>query len=347
MLDVDGEVIIYLDASNSSDEDALEGNGIERYEWKVLFDARYDDEDFAIEGHSFEQSAASDGLFAYTFSNITVDEGTSTTQIRIELVVFDGADKYSEKHRMYFEVVEDGFGDEEPDVFLDRTFDGICPDPDSCRIDSDTITVSGQILSGAETEQDVFVEVALSQDIFDKSPFDKYNHGEDGEWKKSPGLGNLDPFNLTLSLNGMYSNKSLTVLIYIKTYEGDAGEERFIKYDTLEITLPACQGLEANLSAEEAGGEFVLDADGDCQWSGAWTFVDGEWKAPQTDNGDDATKGSLDGFLIPGLVALALVMIVILTLVFMRKGSGDDTKDFSVTDSGFGGVVDQTEQYVQ
>ena len=108
--------------------------------------------------------------------------------------------------------------------------------------------------------------------------------------------------------------------------------------------LPLCQ---ANLSAEEAGGEFVLDADGNCQWSGAWTFVDGEWKAPQTDNGDDATKGSLDGFLIPGLVALALVIIVILTLVFSRKGSSDDTKDFSVTDSGFGGVVDQTEQYVQ
>ena len=38
---------------------------------------------------------------------------------------------------------------------------------------------------------------------------------------------------------------------------------------------------------------------------------------------------------------------MILTLVFMRRGSEDDTQDFSVGASGFGGVVDQTEQYVQ
>ena len=31
----------------------------------------------------------------------------------------------------------------------------------------------------------------------------------------------------------------------------------------------------------------------------------------------------------------------------MRSDSGDETKDFSVGETGFGGVVDQTEQYVQ
>ncbi len=349
ILDASGEVTIYLDASNSSDEDALEGNGIERYEWKVLFDAPYDDEDFDIEGHSFTQTAASDGLFAYTFRNQTADtSGASTTQIRIELVVYDGADKFSEKHRMYFEVVPDGFGDQEPDVDIDDTFDGICPDPENCRIDSDTITISGEVNSGAEENQkDIFVEVSFMIDSFNASAFDKFQYEQDGLWKKSDGLGDLDTFALTLSLEGMYSNKSLSQLIYVKIYEGEAPNERFISYELLEISLPACQGLEADLEAEAAGGEFVLDADGNCQWSGAWTFKDGNWTAPQTENGGDETKGSLDGLLVPGLIGLALVIVVILTLVFMRSDSGDETKDFSVGETGFGGVVDQTEQYVQ
>ena len=130
-------------------------------------------------------------------------------------------------------------------------------------------------------------------------------------------------------------------------YEGEAPNERFITYQLIEISLPACQGLEASPEAETAGGEFVLDADGECQWSGAWTLVDGEWKAPQSNIGEDGAQGSLDGLLVPALAAIGLILIVILTLVFMRRGSEDDTKDFSVGASGFGGVVDQTEQYVQ
>ena len=66
---------------------------------------------------SFTQTAASDGLFAYTFSNATVkgdDPTAPSTQIRIELVVYDGADKYSETHKMYFEIVPADFGDEIP-----------------------------------------------------------------------------------------------------------------------------------------------------------------------------------------------------------------------------------------
>ena len=111
--------------------------------------------------------------------------------------------------------------------------------------------------------------------------------------------------------------------------------------------MPACQGVEANLDAEAAGGEWVLDQDGNCAWSGEWTFVNGEWKAPQSTTGDDSTESVIDGLLVPALIGIVLVVVVLFTLLFIRKGSEDDTKDFSVDASGFGGVMDQTEQYVQ
>lgn len=122
ILDEDGEVTIHFDASNSTDLDALEGSGIETYEWKVLFDAPYGDDSFSLDGHTFEESASSDGAWAYTFRNVTVDpSGTTENQIRIELIVYDKAGKFSEKYRMYFVVVPDGFGDEEPVVQLDAS----------------------------------------------------------------------------------------------------------------------------------------------------------------------------------------------------------------------------------
>ena len=118
---------------------------------------------------SFTQTAASDGLFAYTFSNATVkvdDPTAPSTQIRIELVVYDGADKYSENHKMYFEIVPADFGDEIP--LIDGPFlavDQDCPQS-PCRIQDDTITVIGTILAGNEGgEGDVTVEIAFSSEI--------------------------------------------------------------------------------------------------------------------------------------------------------------------------------------
>ena len=115
----------------------------------------------------------------------------------------------------------------------------------------------------------------------------------------------------------------------------------------IEISLPACQGIEANVEAEAAGGEFVLDEYGECQWSGAWTFENGEWKAPQSDSEDEASSSILDTMLVPALIGVILIVVVLFTLLFLRKDSEDDTKDFSVGATGFGGVIDQTEQYVQ
>ena len=146
----------------------------------------------------------------------------------------------------------------------------------------------------------------------------------------------------------MYTNKSQSQRIFIKIYEGD--DERWVTIKWIEIQLPACQGLEANADALAAGGEFVLDADGECQWSGAWTYENGEWEAPAQSGNTDGAESGIDTMTI-GLAAGALVIIILLTLVFLRKGGagGDDTiKDFAASSAGYGSAqLDATEQYVQ
>jgi len=336
-----GEVTVYFDAGNSSDEDALDGNGIERYEWKVLFDAPYGDDDFDIEGHEFIETAASDGLFAYTFRNLTTDTtGASNTEIRIELVVFDGADKFSEKHRMYFVVVPNDFGDDEPDV--DINFD-----LNNSRVTTPTITVSGTVLSGAESQNDVYVEIAFMEDSFSASAIEKFNMKNDETWAKTEGgLGDGDTFSLTLSLEELYTNKSLSQRVFIRIYEGQAPDERHVIVKWQEFQLAACQGLEAPAEADAAGGEFVF-IDGECEWSGAWTLVDGNWSEPQSDSGEDSSESALGGLGVPIMIGAILLLVIVGTMFFLGRNGEDDVKNFAMTDSGFGGVVDQTEQYVQ
>ncbi|MCP2505203.1 MAG: hypothetical protein NLN65_07910, partial [Candidatus Poseidoniaceae archaeon] len=270
------------------------------------------------------------------------------TQIRIELVVYDGADKYSEMHKMYFEVVPADFGDEIP--VIDGPFlavDQDCPQA-PCRIVDGTITVIGTLLAGNEGgEGDVTVEIAFSPETLNASGPEKFKATGTNTYQKAVNLEDSDTFSLTLSLDGKYSNRSLVQTIYIKVYEGDEFNQRNAVYKQIDISLPACQGVEANLDAEAAGGEWILDEDGNCAWSGEWTFENGEWKAPQSTTGEDSAESAIDGLLVPALIGIILIVVVLFTLLFIRKGSEDDTKDFSVDASGFGGVMDQTEQYVQ
>ena len=135
--------------------------------------------------------------------------------------------------------------------------------------------------------------------------------------------------------------------VFIRIYEGQAPDERHVIVKWQEFQLAACQGLEAPPEALADGGEFILDSDGDCQWSGAWTFADGEWSKPQADSSGDSAEGAFAGLALPLALGALVLMILVGTMFFLRKGSEDNSKDFSMTDSGFGGVIDQTEQYVQ
>jgi len=88
---------------------------------------------------------------------------------------------------------------------------------------------------------------------------------------------------LSLTLDGKYSNISRDQRIFIKIYEGEFPDERWVTIHWFEFTLAACQGLVAPEAAIEAGGEFILDENGICQWDGAWTYdpVKDAWEEPE------------------------------------------------------------------
>ncbi|MGB2425533.1 MAG: hypothetical protein ACPIBN_04780 [Candidatus Poseidoniaceae archaeon] len=272
MLDETGQLNVEFDGSNSNDPDATSGNGIETYEWKIYFDIPYGD-DFVLEPHTFSEPASSNGLFTYSFQNVTVSQdGTQESQIRMELRVYDAVGKMSDKFRMYFVVVPEGGGDQEPVFQIDAS-------DNMTSTDADVFYINGTLVSGSETGE-VYVEVAFSMEDFDKSAVEKYNLVTQGLFARSSALSDSDTFSMPLSLDELYTNLSETVHVYIKTYEGN--DERWVTYHWLEITLMACQGLVAPEDAINAGGEFILDEDGDCQWEGAWTYdpLADVWSAP-------------------------------------------------------------------
>ena len=275
-LDSTGQLNVEFDASNSSDPDATTGNGINTYEWNIFFDAPYGDDQFNLEGHTFSEPASSNGLFTYSFQNVTVSEdGTQENQIRMELRVYDAAGKMSEKFRMYFVVADEGSVDQEPVFQFDAS-------NNMTSTNSDVFYINGSLVSGSETGE-VFVEGAFSMDDFDKSAIEKYNLLVEGLFVRSTALSDSDTFSLTLSIDEFYTNLTETMHVYIKTYELRSSEERWVNHHWFEITLMACQGLVAPQDAISAGGEFVLDEDGHCQWDGAWTYdsTTGQWEAPE------------------------------------------------------------------
>ena len=272
-LDETGQLNVQFDGSNSYDLDATSGNGIDTYEWKIYFDMPYGG-DYVLEPHTFSEPASSNGLFTYSFQNVTVSEdGAQEMEVRMELRVYDAVGKRSEKFRMYFVVADSGSVDQEPVFQIDAS-------NNMTSTDADVFYINGTLVSGSESG-DVFVEAAFSMDDFDESAIVKYNLMLEGLFNRAASLSDGDTFSMTLSIDGFYTNLSETLQIYIKTYEGD--NQRWITYHWFEITLMACQGLVAPQDAISAGGEFILDSDGECQWEGAWTYdpVTGEWEAPE------------------------------------------------------------------
>ena len=318
-LDSTGQLNVEFDASNSSDSDATAGNGINSYEWNIFFDAPYGDDQFNLEGHTFSEPASSNGLFTYSFQNVTVSEdGTQENQIRMELRVYDTVGKVSEKFRMYFVVADEGSVDQEPVFQFDAS-------NNMTLTDSDVFYINGSLVSGSETGE-VFVEGAFSMDDFDKSAIGKYNLLVEGLFVRSAALSDSDTFSLTLSIDGFYTNLSETLHVYIKTYEWRSSEERWVNHHWFEITLMPCQGLVAPEDAINAGGEFILDEDGHCQWDGAWTYdpTTGQWEAPAPEVSIDFEPTSVQNnispttnhFLINGTISSTTVEEVFIEVTF-------------------------------
>jgi len=108
-----GDLTVSFNASESFDLDAIDGNGILTYEWTVSFDYPYESEP-SLDGHTFTIPAAASSEFSYRFQNVTVDFMNYTPnansqsyhyKIRMELVVYDNANKNSDKFLMFFIVV--------------------------------------------------------------------------------------------------------------------------------------------------------------------------------------------------------------------------------------------------
>ena len=150
------------------------------------------------------------------------------------------------------------------------------------------MTITGNVISGAETQQDVYVEIAFDEDNFNANPLDKYTYQQEGIWAKTTdGLSDGDSFELTLDMDGLYSNVSQSQTVYIKIYEEDPADgrgERWVTIKFISLQLPACQGLQADAAAIEAGGEFVI-VEGECVWEGVWSYdpklVNGLHQQPQ------------------------------------------------------------------
>jgi len=315
-LDETGQLNVQFDGSNSYDLDATSGNGIDTYEWKIYFDMPYGG-DYVLEPHTFSEPASSNGLFTYSFQNVTVSEdGAQEMEVRMELRVYDAVGKRSEKFRMYFVVADTGSVDQEPVFQIDAS-------NNMTSTDADVFYINGTLVSGSESG-DVFVEAAFSMDDFDESAIVKYNLMVEGLFNRAASLSDGDTFSMTLSIDGFYTNLSETLQIYIRTYEGD--NQRWVTYHWFEITLMACQGLVAPQDAISAGGEFILDEDGECQWEGAWTYDSqtGQWEAPAPEVSIDFEPTSVQNnispttnhFLINGTISSTTVEEVFIEVTF-------------------------------
>jgi hypothetical protein len=345
ILNANGELVVNFDASQSSDADAIDGsNGIVTYEWKVFFDAPYGDTSFNLEGHTFEESAASNGMFTYRFQNQTVDSsGTAESQIRMELRVYDASGKFSEKYRMYFVVVPEGYGDEIPLVQYDN-FENT-----SVGVTESTYTITGTILSGSETGE-VYVEASFTRDAFSSSPIEKYNLISDNKFARSLALSDQDTFELSLDINNFYSNNSEVEEIWVRVYEGD--DERWSDDLTkmVLINLKPCRGVLANESAQAAGGEFVWNTTSlKCDWDGEWSYDSdtGIWSEPGSDANSDESSDDSSLMLIIAIIG-SIILLGGVTLLFLRGGGSSDKVDnLSAAAAGYGQSQDMTEQYVQ
>ena len=225
-----GDLSVSFDASESYDPDAPEGEtGIELYEWKVFFDYPWDSSEPTLEGHIFQIPAAAGGdEWSYVFRNLTASpDGNLENEIRIELIVYDKAGKSSMKHRMYFVVVGEDFGDEEPIVQFTK------PGPNDNQ-NADLVTISGTMISGAENSN-VIIEVALTDDVLDYTPTQKITQQTIGKYNNTESLADGQQFTLTLDISDLYQETGVAATIYVKIKEGDG--ERYTLYQEIGITL--------------------------------------------------------------------------------------------------------------
>ena len=377
VLDENGQIPIEFNAGNSSDPDALDDSGIERYEWEVTFDKPWD-APISLNANTYVQYEASQGVWQYTFGGYGVDEngesyaGRNLTfnpnseapiqPIKVKLTVYDKSGKWDDDMEFCFDVKPQGFGDEPPVIDFTNWADR------GAYTDS-YFNLSGFIQSGSE-ESDTYIEISTDESLLESTDLIARETAKStGQLAVlTSGIGDGDSFELSLNIDSYHSNVTNTVTIYMLVYEFDPSKDNEYRWiaeqqlsqldpdyvelynpSSIKLTLPLCRGnsdVPAEVSLNDPNGRWIFIS-GQCEWDGEYTFTNGEWIAPTSDEGGDGAQSSTNVMFI-GIGALAIVLIVILTLLFLRK-SGSEGMDGDYKDFNLAGAFQQdpVEQYVQ
>ncbi len=276
------------------------------------------------------------------------------------MTVFDKSGKWNNSIEFCFDVKPQGFGDEPP-VIEFTNWDNRVGYTDSY------FNLSGLVLSGSK-ERDTYIEITTDESLLEETNLvTRETAKTNGQLAAlNSGIGDGDSFELSLNIDSFHSNVSRDVKVYILVYELDPskdvdprwvieqkldlGDPNYVQlYDppSITLTLPICRGVEVPTEVElnDPTGRWIF-VSGQCDWEGDYSLVDGEWIEQTGNKGGDGAQSSTNMFL--GIGALAIVIIVILTLLFLRRsgseGMDGDYKDFDLTGAF---QQDPVEQYVQ
>ena len=243
-----GETTVKFTGENSSDPDAPEGEtGIALYEWRVINDMPVGE--FSDEQHVWQNPAAVTDEWSYTFRNITASP-TIEKDVRVELIVYDKAGKQTQnKYRMYFIVVGENDGDEEPAWVFSS------PRPSDSQ-SGDDVTIVGSILGGAENS-DVKIEVSLNPLILDYTPTQKITQKTIGKYNISDGLGDGSGFSMTLDISDLYSTSGQQATLHFRITEGDGTRYTLteeIVINLLPKNICDIDPDDSSCSSSESGG---------------------------------------------------------------------------------------------
>jgi hypothetical protein len=285
----------------------------------------------------------------------------------MELVVYDNANKNSDKFRMFFIVVPEGFGDDAPKVDVGKSIN-------NSRVVDDWVFIDVNVLSGAE-RGDVRVQMAFDHNAFNASlstrytmQTTKYTYNQtdrlcDPDSMEDYGPASSAPtteqcvgsdFTLGLKLEDKYTNKSEKLTLYVLVTEGD-GDTGWVIYQYVTINLAACNGQSLPDEAVSEGAEWIWNpSTKECEAPEGWTLIVGENGETTVQKVSDDTSSKQDGgFLEDNLMLVAggglgLVIIVILSMMVLGK-NGDEDGDFSAAVGGHQMAVamDPMEAYVQ
>ena len=310
-LSASGDVKVKFDACGSQDPDAMgDESGITLYTWTVYQDYPWNNPSNDYDGHTFERTAAMGCDWTYTFVNQTADpSGFAENPIRIELEVIDRAGRDSEKIKMYFVVVPEDYGDDQPVWQINTPLDGSTQT-------GEYVWVNGTVISGSENG-DVAIEAALDSSILNETIDNKVQQLRDGKFADVRNLGDDSAFSLKLKLEDLYDENGSTQTIYLKIVEGDG--QTWTLYQQIDVNLPP---IEVNVDPCVADPSAEGCGDGTTDTQGG---------------------GMSNTLLYAGLGAVALLVIVIVTMLVMRMRGGKEDV------SGFAGVddMDPQEAYVQ